>query len=55
MRYHTTNPNQRAADIARREAQKVYDKTHDFSRELKTFAEVYQQTLKELQPQDVVI
>ena len=46
MRHHTTSPSERAADIATREAEKVWEETHtDYEG---TWLKVYYTALKEM-------
>ena len=55
MNHHTTDPIARATDVAERAAEQVlknagvYDKS-TFNRAAKIFSEVFQQTLREMQP-----
>ena len=47
MKHHTTQLAFRASHIAQREAQLVFDRTHDFSKSLDTFLSVYSSTIQE--------
>ena len=44
---HTTSPSERAASIADREAEKVWEKTGNFREYLRVWFSVYEQTLVE--------
>ena len=50
MRHHTKDVEKRAWDIAQREAEKVWEKTHDLIEYLETGIRVYQKVLREFQP-----
>lgn len=54
LHHHTTDPAQRAADIADCEAEKIWDQTHDFNQWLKAWHEIYSETLREFQPESVL-
>ena len=47
MRNHTTNPAERAASIADREAEEVWEETRNFRKYLRVWLSVYRQSLLE--------
>ncbi len=53
LHHHTDNLAQKAADIADREAEKIWQQTHDFNQYTQTWLQVYQNVLREFQPEPV--
>jgi hypothetical protein len=51
LHHHTTDPSDRALDIAERDAEEVWRNSHSWDQWYKTLVAVYEQALQEFLPQ----